>query len=115
MLRIQPALGRCLLAALTWAVCSPVHSDDSQERPIPHIKNFSGLFYPAVAKRLSQQGRILVEFEISPKGRVVGLTVVSAEPQGIFDPAVTRYVQALQFDVPGDWEASGGAHHKYRL
>ena len=115
MLRIQPALRRCLLAAVTWALCPAVHSDEPQPQPIPHTKNSSGLFYPAVARRLSQQGRVLVEFEISPKGQVVGLAVLSAEPQGMFDPAVTRYVQALQFDVPGDWEASGGTHHKYRL
>jgi len=56
-----------------------------------------------------------VEFAISAKGRVTDFAVTSAEPPGVFDSVVTAYVRALQFDVPSDWEASGGAAHKFHF
>jgi TonB family protein len=73
------------------------------------------MFYPAQALRLNQQGRALVEFSISARGRTSDVAIVSAEPPGIFDSTVAKFVRELQFDVPGNWMASGGPQHKYHL
>jgi TonB family protein len=114
MLRLPPVhlLALSLVAAL---VCVSSRADETAPVKVPHIKNFSGLFYPNSAKRLDQQGRVLLEFAISAKGRATDLAVTSAEPPGVFDGVVAKYVQALQFEVPSDWEASGGARRKFHF
>ena len=114
MLRLLP-LHLLALSLVTSLACIASNADEAAPLKVPHIKSFSGLFYPNSAKRLDQQGRVLVEFAISPKGRVTDLVVASAEPPGVFDSAVTTYVRALQFDVPSDWGASGAASHKFHF
>jgi TonB family protein len=94
---------------------SPADEAPSPKLPALKKSGLPALFYPAPARRLSQQGRVLVEFAISPKGRVVDASVTSADPRGVFDDTAISYVRALEFDVPADWESSGGPNHRYHF
>jgi len=102
-----------LAAMLGCVLCLPLRADDPSPE-LPKLKSgWPALNYPEEARRQNQPGRVLVVFEISPQGHVLDPRITSAEPQGVFDAAVLAYVHALEFDVPGDWEASGGAHQEF--
>jgi TonB family protein len=117
----QPDLSRlrsfALVAAFIWALCSPLHAEDTEPLKLPKpIKATSdGAFYPSPARRLGQEGRVLVAFKISSAGRVLDVRVTAAEPHGVFDNSVTTYIRSWEFAVPADWEASGGTHHEYTI
>jgi TonB family protein len=115
--RLSRLFPLCLAAAFICVVCFPLHAEEAEALKLPKVKDYHGQdsWYPAPAQRLGQQGRVLVEFKISSKGRVVDLRIASAEPQGVFDSTVKKYMRALEFDVPGDWEASGGTNHKFHF
>jgi TonB family protein len=120
MLRSPPAhlLSHHLAAILLLALAFSLQAEEPVVPKLPTLKSphsVVGLFYPERAVRLGQQGRVLVEFAISPKGRPVDVAVTAAEPQGVFNDTVTSYIRALQFDVPTDWEASGAARVKYHI
>jgi TonB family protein len=120
MLRSRPShlLSHHLAPILLCALAFSLQAEEPVLPKLPKIKNphsVAGLFYPMRAVRLSQQGRVLVEFAISPEGRAVDVTVAAAEPQGVFDDTVTSYIRGLQFDVPTNWEASGAALLKYHI
>lgn len=106
-----------LVVAFIWALCSPLHAEDTEPLKLPKpIKATSdGVFYPPPARRLGQEGRVLVAFKISSAGRVVDLRVAAAEPQGVFDSTATNYVRGWEFAVPTDWEATGGTHREYTV
>jgi hypothetical protein len=108
-------LSLCVATILSFALGSALHADETAM--LPKLKNASSInfLYPATAKRLSLQGRVLTQFGVSGKGRVVDLQVISAEPPGVFEGAVTTYLRSVDFDVPSDWEASGGLSRRYRL
>ncbi|MBV8910345.1 MAG: energy transducer TonB, partial [Gammaproteobacteria bacterium] len=75
--------------------------------------------YPLAARRLDIQGRVLVEFTISPTGRVprAPTVLLAEEPEGrvILQTAASNYVRGMQFKVPTNWNAVGGPHHKFRV
>jgi hypothetical protein len=108
-------LSLCVATMLACALGSGSHADETAM--LPKLKNAKSVdfFYPAGARRLSLQGRVLTQFGISGKGRVVDLQVISAEPPGVFEGAITTYLRSMDFDVPSDWEASGGLGRRYRL
>jgi TonB family protein len=113
--RILRLSSYCVAVMLSCIFCSPLQADDAEGAKLPKFKPGALGYYPNAALRLSQQGRVLVEFEISPEGRAVDLTITSSEPQGVFDKTVTMYVLGGQFDVPSDWETSGGTHRRYHM
>jgi TonB family protein len=109
-------LACCLAAGLSSALCSSSRADQVDSPKLPKSKpSAAGVFYPEKARRLNQQGRVLVEFAVSSKGRVVDTAIVSSEPRGAFEDAVKAYMKSVEFDVPRDWEASGGSQHKYHF
>jgi len=114
-LPLRRQLGALLLCALSY----PSLADEPGSVKLPAGKNYRSLvsdsWYPQRARRLSQQGRVLVEFGISSKGRAVDITVPSSEPAGVFDKTATTFVRAVEFDVPRDWEVSDASHHRFRL
>lgn len=114
---LQSALSRLLPygAILSFMLGLSSQADEVASPKLPQLVRPIDLYYPEPARRLNQQGRVLVEFQISRKGRAVDATIVSAEPQKVFDRVVTEYMRAVEYSVPGDWEASGGSHHKYRI
>jgi TonB family protein len=71
--------------------------------------------YPMQAARLQQQGRVLVQFDISAEGRATNITVVSSEPHRVFDKTASEMVGAWAFDLPADWAGSDASRHHYTL
>ena len=53
--------------------------------------------YPAAAKRRNIEGWIKVKFLVDEQGQVDRVSVLEAEPEGIFDQAVLRCVSAWRF------------------
>jgi TonB family protein len=94
------------MALLVPAVCALAQSavpDDvehSDERPLPKCKvHEPGPIYPLMAAHLGQQGRVLVDFQLSGKGKPISLTVVAAEPGDTFVSAAMLYVKAHTCDA----------------
>jgi len=54
--------------------------------------------YPADAMRRGREGRVLVEFTISPSGSVEAARVVAAEPPGIFDREAIAAVRQWKYE-----------------
>jgi TonB family protein len=107
------AVACCGTALLTLNCLA--QADESQALKLPKFKITRAWDdpYPDRARRLDQQGRVLVEFEISSKGRVVDPKIVSAEPPGAFESTVTALVRGWKFDVPSNWESLGGTTHAF--
>jgi protein TonB len=59
--------------------------------------------YPTAAKRRGIQGRVKVKFVVSEQGAVERITIVDAEPPGVFDQSVIRCVSKWRFK-PGTVE-----------
>jgi protein TonB len=53
--------------------------------------------YPAAAKRRNIEGWIKVKFLVDEQGQVDRVSVLEAEPEGIFDQAVLRCISAWRF------------------
>lgn len=53
--------------------------------------------YPARARDRYIEGYVVVEFTVTKQGKVEDVTVVSAEPKGVFDRAAIRAVQNYVF------------------
>jgi TonB family protein len=106
-------IGAVLFLVLGGAVCA----SGSKPLELPHLKTPAPTAgnYPLRAVRLNQEGRVLVEFKISQKGRVSALAVTMAEPAGAFDAAALHYVHDLEFDVPTNWATSGGTNHSFHF
>ena len=121
MLRSPPShlILSCLGAMLFCMIDPAGHAEAAGLLKLPKLKTSEPTadFYPPAARRLGIQGRVLVEFTISPRGRVsYPPTVILAEPEGrILQEGALSYVRRLEFDVRSDWEASGGPHHKFRF
>jgi TonB family protein len=71
--------------------------------------------YPMQAARLQQQGRVLVQFDISAEGHAKNITVASSEPHGVFDKTASEMVGAWAFDLPAEWASSDASRHHYTL
>ena len=111
----------CLGAVLACTIRPIAHADEGVVWKLPKLRTPAPTadFYPLAARRLGIQGRVLVEFVISSKGRVTfpPTVLLAEEPEGrvILQTAALSYVRQAQFDVPSDWQASGGAQHKFRF
>jgi TonB family protein len=105
--------GAVLLFVFGAGVCAA----GTKPLELPHLKTPAptAAYYPFRAVRQNQEGRVLVEFKISQKGRVSALAVTLAEPSGAFDAAALHYMHDLQFDVPIDWAASGGTNRSFHF
>lgn len=115
MLHLQPSRSFNFAAAFICVLYfSALHAADGQplKLPEPITRHMVDAFYPSPARRLSQEGRALVAFKVSSTGRAVDIRVSAAEPKGVFDKAAIAFMRAVEFDVPGDWEPSGGAHRE---
>ncbi len=85
-------------------------------RSLPQLSvDLNSLAYPGAAQRAGLQGRVLLAFNISSRGRAEDVLIMSAEPSEEFDAAATRAVRQVRFTVPDDWEESGGAAHRFTL
>ena len=71
--------------------------------------------YPSAALKDRLQGRVLVSFSITKRGRIADENVIEAEPVGTFEEAALELVSKVKFAVPGDWEDLAGPLQRYRL
>lgn len=86
------------------------------KRSLPQLTvDLNSLTYPGSAQRAGLQGRVLVAFTVSRKGRAENIEVVSAEPPEQFDGPAVRAVKQVQFTVPRDWQVSGGEAQRFQL
>jgi protein TonB len=54
--------------------------------------------YPAEARRLKQEGRVLIEVEVSAEGRVLSATVKRSSGVAALDEAALRAVRRWRFE-----------------
>lgn len=86
------------------------------KRSLPQLTiDLNALAYPSAAQRAGMQGRVLVAFNITKKGRADAIEIVNAEPADEFDATASKAVKQVRFTVPDDWQASGGAAHRFQL
>ena len=79
-----------LVTMLCTAACFPTHQ--------PTILVTTGkLDYPEAALRNGIQGSVEVQYLVNSDGSTSNLSVVSAEPQDIFDNAAIAFVRTWQF------------------
>jgi len=57
--------------------------------------------YPPQAYRRRQEGTVEIEFVVNPDGSVGDVTVVSANPRGVFDREAINAMKQWRFEAPG--------------
>ncbi len=77
--------------------------------------DLNSLQYPSAAQRAGLQGRVLVAFSITKRGRADELEVVEAEPVGEFDAVAIKAIRQVRFTVPDDWQDSGNVEHRFQM
>jgi TonB family protein len=106
ILSIARAVGPSAAAAESTAAPRP---------KLPPAKSIEGvLYYQKEALRLGREGRVELEFNIGPDGKPDHVAVLLADDQALARDA-RDLLEAIRFDVPLDWEASGMESMRYRL
>lgn len=87
-----------------------------QKRTLPQMSfDPASVAYPGAALRQVMQGRVLVAFTITKKGRASDPVVLNAEPEKEFDAMAIKAVKQVRFTVPDDWEESGDSAYQFQL
>jgi TonB family protein len=109
MLHLKPSLYRVVaILFLSFAVASD--ADEAVTPNLPKLRKLAPtLYYPIQARTRNQQGPVLVEFDISSKGRVSDVSILTAEPHGAFEDYVTRSVESMRFECRVTGMRPGGA------
>ena len=68
---------------------------------MPRLLTQPALRYPSQALRRSQEGTVLVSFDIMPDGSVSNVRVVRALPRGVFEKEAERVIGGMKFEPPG--------------
>lgn len=104
----------CWVAA---SVCSAQSTPAAAEKlSLPPMNaSIDPAVYPREALKNQVQGRVLLEFSITHRNHVDDVTVLDSEPQGIFDSAARKALDAVKFKVPKNWEDSGAEQHRFTL
>jgi Gram-negative bacterial TonB protein C-terminal len=105
-----------IVATLSACLCAGHQSFAAEGLKLPpQIKGF--LYYPEKAKRLNQQGRVLLEFHISKRGKITDWKIAAEEPQGFVGDkkAFETELHEFLFDLPPGWLDAGGAQQLYQL
>jgi TonB family protein len=110
-LRVAPLVACCMFG---WALAvaqtaSPAVKLPSMDAPLKES------YFPTAAAKRGIQGRVLVEFNITRRGKVDEVTILEADPEKVFDSSVRDALRDVRFTVPADWESSGAASHRFRL
>jgi len=81
---------------------------------LPHVQLETNRdWFPAAAKRMGLEGRVLVGFDITAQGRVTNISVIWSE-NSVFDSSAVEMLKGARFSVPSDW-ANGGALRRWRV
>lgn len=91
-MKLNPYLLSGLLSVLLLTGCAA-----SQNRPMQLVSG-SGPVYPAEAKARGMEGVVVVRYGVSVDGRVVGASVDSARPEGVFDQAALKAVRSWRYN-----------------
>lgn len=112
---------KALLLIAIAACCLPYVGRTQTQNAAPSVPlppmdaKLNPSYYPAAAAKLNLQGRVLVEFNITRKGKVDNVTIVDSDPETVFDSSVRNALKDVKFTVPKDWEDSAAAMHRFRL
>jgi TonB family protein len=97
------ALISCAAPAVrpSQVVAAPADSASQTPRKLPkgHIDLSRGDPYPEQAKRQSVTGRVLVEFQIGPRGKATSERVLGADAAPVLQSAALELVKRMTFDV----------------
>ncbi len=114
--RVLITLACLALAPLAQLQAQTLTQTPAAKPALPQLSvELSSLSYPNNAQRAGVQGRVLVAFTITKKGRADNIEIVSAEPAAEFDLVATKAVKQVRFTVPEDWETSGADQHRFQL
>ena len=103
-----------LTIAAVFSLCASSSFADDADPPLPRVAAINDTEYPAQARRLGQQGRLLVEFRITNSGKLSDPRVVIAVPSGMFEQATLRILRSISFEVPRTWSADGNDQFIFR-
>ena len=106
--------GSLLLAALWLSPGMSLSAEPKHSLPQMAV-DLGSVSYPSSALRQALQGRVLVAFTITRKGRADNPTILNAEPEKEFDSIAIKAVKQVKFTVPDTWEASGDSAYQYQL
>ena len=67
--------------------------DDGDVVPLVRVQPI----YPQIALRNGIEGYVIMAFDITREGRVKNMTVVEAQPQGIFESAATKALSQFRY------------------
>lgn len=84
-----------LIVVVVLAACA------SSERP-PTFAHGGELSYPQEAKDRGIEGTVIVRYDVTAKGVVQNVAIVTAQPAGVFDDTALRYVATWRFNPATD-------------
>ena len=89
--RVSPSL-RCLCGVILSLALGTSLADEASAPKLPKIlkQRRDADWYPDALRLKQQEGRVLVEFQISPEGQAVKVDIVSSEPRRAFDSVAKR-------------------------
>ena len=98
------ALGPLSDFSMTAEMPQGLFSTSELDQPLQTLVRMPAA-YPMRARRLGIEGWVKVDFIVTKEGLVRDITVVDAEPKGVFDSSVTRSVSQYRFK-PGTVDGS---------
>jgi TonB family protein len=70
-------------------------------------------WFPPKARRMGMEGRVLVAFDITARGRAEHISVIWSESE-IFESSAVNMLESTRFNVPSDW-SENGAWKRWRM
>lgn len=110
--------GSVLLAAFLLASGGMVYgqANPGVKRALPQLSvDLGSIDYPSAQQRQGMQGRVLVAFTITKRGKVNDPVVMDADPSHDFDSVALKAVKLVRFTVPDDWEDTGDSAYQFQL
>jgi TonB family protein len=120
MIEMNTRLTTIVAGLLVTFMLSPAMLSAQETSPAKHALpqlnvDLASVTYPSALQRQGVQGRVLVAFTITKRGKVNDPAVVNAEPAGEFDSVAIKAVKQVRFTVPDNWEDSGNSVYQFQL
>lgn len=71
-------------------------------------------YYPPAMRRTATPGRVSLAYSVGANGRVIRVFPLVSD-YAAFEPSAVQMLTDMRFDVPADWEASGGPWRRFRI
>jgi TonB family protein len=114
---------RCLSLAVAlslvvmWFGRSTLAQDNAvtyEPKSLPSKLTTRAAFYPPEAHRRGLTGRVCLAYSVDTTGFARNVVVLeSGSP--LFEEQAKRLLSATHFDVPPDWDSTGGPKKRYRM